>query len=62
MVMYVQVKRLAQSSLSSGVDNQNKALSYLVLARACHADGQLQDAVNWYSQVNHGLCQILLLL
>ncbi|KAL3140102.1 hypothetical protein ABBQ38_004382 [Trebouxia sp. C0009 RCD-2024] len=48
----LQVKRLAQSALSSGVDNQNKAQSCLILARACHADGQIQEAVSWYSQAN----------
>ena len=55
----VQVKRLAQSALSSGSDNQNRAQSCLILARACHADGQIQEAVGWYSQVNmhsHNAC------
>lgn len=50
--MAVQVKRLAQSALGSGVDNQNKAQSCLILARACHADGQIQEAVSWYSQAS----------
>ncbi|DBA73696.1 TPA: hypothetical protein ACH3X2_009676 [Trebouxia sp. C0005] len=49
---YSKVKRLAQSALRSGVDNQNRAQSYLLLARACHADGQIQDAVNYYSQAH----------
>lgn len=59
----VQVKRLAQTALSSGVDSQNKAQSCLILARACHADGQIQEAVSWYSQVSSqhtcGLCGTL---
>ena len=50
-LLALQVKRLAQTALSSGVDSQNKAQSCLILARACHADGQIQEAVSWYSQV-----------
>lgn len=58
-ILALQVKRLAQTALSSGVDSQNKAQSCLILARACHADGQIQEAVSWYSQVRMNCCVLM---
>ena len=47
----LQVKQLAHRALQSATSKEDKARCHLSLARACHASGEITDALRGYSQV-----------
>lgn len=47
----LQVKQLAHRGLQSASSKEDKARCHLSLARACHASGEITDALRGYTQV-----------